>query len=475
MAQQLLPYGYDFFVIGGWSMGGQVDPDGVPVLNATQHYSFLDEYGRPVPDASRFPSAMAGSGAGDCSCEARNCSDPDQYECTDPVCICRAGTRTMRPFADHLSATGLRLGLWTWRGVHKAAAKHRLRVKGTNYTADEITDRDRNGNPCWHGNCDGQCPWGPWLGVNASHPGARAYYESLYGQFVDDWGAQFIKADCQDWPSERWGELSLQADAVKGCKGTAALSWSPGVFGGETPDGGQRLAREQLGTMYRVTTDFWGSWGAIAAPGGRHGHGGSLGRASAHANASLIGANGTFPDLDIMPLGQVKCDARRIPATVQNPQCGCLNCNGSDMAYTIASLWSVARSPLLLGGALPLDTVTMNIVSNPDFLRIHGSAQGHRVFEFTQANTSDPSQQGWVKWAADVAEGTAQRAKVVLLVNIGNEAASTRTTWTQLQLPPAPHAARDVWTGQALATTTEGFQLTLGPHNATIVVVSPAA
>jgi hypothetical protein len=45
---QLLPSGYDTFIIGGWSMGGQVLPNGtVPhYVNTSRQYTLLDEYGR---------------------------------------------------------------------------------------------------------------------------------------------------------------------------------------------------------------------------------------------------------------------------------------------------------------------------------------------------------------------------------------------------------------------------------------------
>ena len=41
---------------------------------------------------------------------------------------CRAGTRSLKPFAAFLNGLGLRLGLWTWRGVHRKAAVHKLKV-----------------------------------------------------------------------------------------------------------------------------------------------------------------------------------------------------------------------------------------------------------------------------------------------------------------------------------------------------------
>eukprot|EP01065_Artemidia_motanka_P030844 TRINITY_DN36990_c0_g1_i1.p1 TRINITY_DN36990_c0_g1~~TRINITY_DN36990_c0_g1_i1.p1 ORF type:complete len:523 (+),score=124.80 TRINITY_DN36990_c0_g1_i1:60-1628(+) len=471
MAQQVLPLGYDFYVIGGWSMGGQVTPTGIPDSNASHHWTFLDEYGRPVPDATRFPSAATGPGS--CTCEPHNCTTKGQYECTDPACVCPEGSRSLRPLSTFLDQMGLRLGLWTWRGVHRAAAKMKLRVKGTNYTIDEIVDRT-NGEPCFHGYCAGSCPWGPWLGVNASHPGAKPFYDSLYELMVDEWGVQFVKTDCQDWPSRRWADLTLQAEAAKRCVNTVALSYSPGVFGGEAPEAGAKLAAEQTGTMYRITTDFWGSWGAIAAPSEPyHSHGGSISRASVHANASLIGANGTFPDLDMMPLGQVKCDARHLPATTVPPVlCGCDNCDGGGEAYTIASLWAMARSPLLLGGALPLDAGTMQIISNPLFDLIHTSSRNHAVFAYSQANESDPGYRGWVKWSADLAGGS-QWLRAGLLINVGNAEDSTSTALSDFGLSGSKYVVRDVWTG-AEEEVDGSFGTALAAHNATLVLLRAA-
>ena len=75
---------------------------------------------------------------------------------------------------------------------------------------------------------------------------------------------------------------------------TIALSLSPGTFGAQVSSG-QFIATNQAATMYRITTDFWGGSGAVfgpLSPGG--GGGGSIARASLHANASLIGANGAM-------------------------------------------------------------------------------------------------------------------------------------------------------------------------------------
>ena len=55
----------------------------------------------------------------------------------------------MLPFAEFLNSHGLRLGLWTWRGVHRGAVEHKLKVKGTQYTIDQIVDQNSDGTPWW--------------------------------------------------------------------------------------------------------------------------------------------------------------------------------------------------------------------------------------------------------------------------------------------------------------------------------------
>ena len=119
-----------------------------------------------------------------------------------------------------------------------------------------------------------------------------------YDLFINEWKVEFVKADCED--SNRLGETLAQTNAVKKqplIPGTVAgstkprtmaLSLSPGVFGSAV-ESGQWLAKNQAASMYRITTDFWGGEGQVFGP--LAGGGGSIARASLHANASLLGVN----------------------------------------------------------------------------------------------------------------------------------------------------------------------------------------
>ena len=66
-----------------------------------------------------------------------------------------------------LRSRGLKLGLWTIRGVKIDAVKAKSKVYGTPYTVDELVDIEPVG-----GGPNGSCLWEKaTLGINASHPG----------------------------------------------------------------------------------------------------------------------------------------------------------------------------------------------------------------------------------------------------------------------------------------------------------------
>ena len=75
------------------------------------------------------------------------------------------------------------------QGAQKRAKK--LKVKGTEYTIDELVDEDNEG-----GGKNGSCLWASeWLGVNASHPAAQAYYDSVVSLWAS-WGIGLLATAC---------------------------------------------------------------------------------------------------------------------------------------------------------------------------------------------------------------------------------------------------------------------------------------
>ena len=148
----------------------------------------LDQYGQPLPDPLRFPS--------------------------------------MLDTAKEVNKRGLKLGLWTIRGVYAAAVGAKSKIKGTRYTVDQLVD---TGNP--GGGPNGSCLWAKNnLGVNMSHPAAQAYYDNHVETLVS-YGIDFIKADCMMCGPCYTDEVMAFTAAVRKHPRPLALSYSPG--GGE--------------------------------------------------------------------------------------------------------------------------------------------------------------------------------------------------------------------------------------------------
>ena len=199
----------DFVVDGGWSNSP----------NGSDWIQNLDGYGRPVPAPERFPDGL-------------------------------------RDIAIGVRALGLRFGLWHIRGIHKDAAARRLPVKGMEqYTLDQLVDSQKIS-----GGANGSCLWAPqWLGVNASHPAAQAYYDSIVEQLVENLGADIVKGDCFFCRPCYSEEMVLFANAVKARPEPVTLYLSPG--GGALVEDGVWAAANQVGTFYRTLTDFdEGDW-----------------------------------------------------------------------------------------------------------------------------------------------------------------------------------------------------------------------
>lgn len=198
------------------------------------------------------------------------------------------------------AALGMRVGLWHIRGIHVSAAARRLPVKGMEqYTLDQLVDAEPVG-----GGANGSCLWdSDWLGVNASHPAAQAYYNSVVEQLVE-LGSSVIEADCFMCEPCYADEMALFSNAVKARPEELVLYFSPG--GGAQPAEARRIvADNQLATFYRTITDFhggWFDWGGLQQ---------AIFIAGNFTAAGLHGANGTWPDLDMMPIDRDASTKRR--------------------------------------------------------------------------------------------------------------------------------------------------------------------
>jgi alpha-galactosidase len=373
--------------------------------DAIQH---LDAYGRQVPAPERFPPG------------------------------------SMQAAAAAAAAAGLEFGLWQMRGVHRDAVARRLPVKGMEeYTLDQLVDVEPVG-----GGANGSCLWNsPWLGVNASHPAAQAYYDSVVEGLVE-LGVSVIEADCFMCGPCYTDEMIMMTSAVKRRPEPLVLYYSPG--GGNQPEDGAWVARNQMATFYRTLTDFHGGWYDWA------GLQQAVFIAGNFTAAGLHGLNGTWPDLDMLPMGP----SWFAPGAPQEQL---------DRGQTIATLWTIGRYPLMSAGALPLDDTTLGYLTNEAALalnaRVEDPASPTRVtYEGNCTCTGGagsctiphgpddhPARPCVAKWAATV-PGAGGFAALALL-NVGEDPAQVQTGFAELGLPPLPTAryrVSDLWTGAAV-------------------------
>lgn len=285
-------------------------------------YSF-DKHGRPLPHPSKWPQGF-------------------------------------KPVADEVKKLGLVFGVHIMKGALKQAIAQNLPILGAeNATLAQAADDS----------ADGPCTWYPdFVGLKDNDAG-RAFYTSVVDQMVNEWGVEFIKHDCVfggPGPTGEpggWAQITMTSSALDRHSPRPAYSLSPGDWEFKP----ERLAAVgNFANMARLTEDVWDNQGFFYD---------SFGLAAAGARVVQATRLPFTPDLDMLPLGVVggpDLPHKTAPCNLTVPQ-----------QYSMMTLWSIARSPLILGSDLTyLDAFTESLITNPSALRVNaelGLARGAPV------------------------------------------------------------------------------------------------
>lgn len=324
-----------------------------------------------------------------------------------------AGDRGFAPLASDVHRLGLRFGVHLMRGIPRLAVKRNLPVFGTRYRAADIADTGSI------------CPWNPDMyGVDMTKPGAQAYYDSVFRLFAN-WGVDFVKMDDMSRPYDAHApEIEAAHKAIAASGRPILLSLSPG----ETPvvrgDHVRRYAQ-----MWRISDDFWDEWPLLE------------GQFTRLENWNPWRRPGGWPDADMLPLGRLalgKRDSRFTP----------------DEQRTMMTLWSIARSPLIMGGDLRhLDAATLALLTNREVLAVNQASsdnQPHFVADDTRV------------WSARPADG---KGRYVALFNTGKAEAEVAIPLRDLDLT-GTLPVRDLWAGRSVAPATDRIAQRISPHGA---------
>lgn len=336
-----------------------------------------------------------------------------------------AGGAGFRALADYVHAKGLKFGVHIMRGIPRQAVAQNLPVKGTPYRAADIADTHDT------------CKWNPDMyGVDMSKPGAQAYYDSVY-ELLASWGIDFVKVDDLSAPYHK-AEIAAIRRAIDRTGRPIVFSTSPGA----TPvSEGADIASHA--NMWRIRDDFWDSWGAL------------LDQFKLLNAWTPYRGEGHFPDADMLPLGairQVGAKKGRPPHTLFT----------KDEQVTMMTLWSIARSPLIMGGDLTkLDAWTLSLLTNDEVLAVDQHSSGNRQLF---------SRDGLVAWVAD-APGS--KDKYLALFNTTNAAAEVSVALADLGFTGAVRV-RDLWKQTVLPDAVgANFSQSLPAHGAGLYRVSP--
>jgi alpha-galactosidase len=245
MASRLRKYGWQYIVVDiQWS-----DPKAKAHGYRPNADLAMDAYGRLIPAANRFPSAV--------------------------------DNRGFKPLADYIHNQGLKFGIHIMRGIPREAVCANSPIHRSSFHASEVANKNS------------LCPWNTDMyGLDMAKPGAQDYYDSIASLYAS-WNVDFIKADDMLDPLHS-DEIEALSRAINKTGRPMVLSLSPGPT--NVGDAGF-LARNA--EMWRISNDFWDRWQDLK-------HQFDLVRAwEPYAKA------GSWPDADMLPLGRIAIRGER--------------------------------------------------------------------------------------------------------------------------------------------------------------------
>ena len=136
-----------------------------------------------------------------------------------------------------------------------------------------------------------------------------------------------------------------------------------------------------------------------------------------------------------------------------------------DEEQTEFTLWSISRSPLILGANLTkLDDFTRSLITNKDVLTINQRAV------FSRPLTDLPAGFGNVRVWEAAPRTTLCTPRTYAFFNLDDKPVTLKATWKQLGLDGGRHMAQNVWSDDVYKESKE-VNVTLPAHGSTVYQV----
>lgn len=361
-------------------------------------------------------------------------------------------TRSFKPIADIIHAKGLKLGVHLMRGIPRQAVdRDNVPILGTNVRAADIVNKRS------------VCAWNTDMyGVDMSKPGAQEYYDSVFA-LLASWEVDFVKVDDLSAPNYHAPEVEAIRKAIDKTGRPMVLSTSPGA----TPvNVGEHV--EKHANMWRISNDFWDNWRALYAQFARLN------------NWTPYRGDGHFPDADMLPIGNIRAWQNNNTWTNFT----------EDEQITLMTLWSIARSPLIIGAHMPEnDEFTLSLLTNDELIAVNQNSTNNKQVS---------NQNNHIIWIADVPNSN---DKYLAMFNAapapaprgrrgrrgrGTQPSTTPETVNPAETQPAEisvslaelglsgqYSIRDLWAHKDLGNVTEKISATVNSHGAVLYRIKP--
>jgi len=322
MAEHLKEFGWEYVVVdAGWYHPPTFKtPDWNTPLEPPQ---FIDDYGRLMPDTTKFPSAKNGAG--------------------------------FKPLADYVHSKGLKFGIHIMRGIPWNAIEQQTPILETDYTAADVAEPNN------------LCEWAKMMrGINMTHPAGIAYYQSI-ADLYEAWGVDYIKADDMSRPYQV-DEVQGFSRVLQNAERDMVLSLSPGA----APLMAAKDLREHA-HLWRISNDFWDIWESLSK------------MFDLCAKWAPYVTENHWPDADMLPIGKLRkngvgeWEAGEFNSSSEEVTDEYSRFTETEQ-YTLMNLWAIFRSPLMIGGYLPENNeFTLSLLTNKDLLEINQHCKNNRV------------------------------------------------------------------------------------------------
>ena len=343
-----------------------------------------------------------------------------------------AGSRPgFTDLADWVHTRKMKFGIHIIRGIPREAVERNLPIVGSQYYAADAANKSDT------------CRWNADnYGLKANAAG-QAYYDSIAALYAG-WGVDYVKIDCISAPY-LGDEIRMFSEALRKTGRPIILSLSPGPTPLDQAENVRKYAQ-----LWRISGDVWDHWQQLPKQEwtqGRLAQFQLIAKWAPHAGA------GHWPDADMLPIGSL------------GPRPGFGKTRPSafthDEQRTLMTLWSMARSPLFMGGNLTkMDEWTTSLLTNEEVLAADQHSTGRREV------LDDGMKAVWI------AKAGTRDSFYIALFNLSDAPQTVTYPLQSILMNRTSSAVRNLWEHKELIAT-DVLKAQLPPHASALFRLNP--